>query len=130
MGLIRRLISAFEGKDLPVPAFAARIGKDKKQVYRYERGEVKPPEEVVDLIVELSTAAGLQVTAEWIERGRGGLAALGDLRVPESALVVRPPTEEEEEPVPTAVVAIPRSHEEQRAAAKKKTAPTRRARGG
>lgn len=85
-GLVRRLLAAFEGRDLPAPAFAARLGKDKKQVYRWESGEDKPREDTVDKIVEMCAAVGLPITAEWIERGRGGAAALGDLRVPDSAL--------------------------------------------
>jgi hypothetical protein len=96
-GLVRRLIGAFEGRDLPPPAFAARLKKDKKQVYRWERGEDKPREDTVDKIVEMCVAAGLPtITAEWLERGRGSVAALGELRVPDSALA---PAAAADEPV-------------------------------
>jgi hypothetical protein len=100
LGLVRRLLAAFEGKDLPAPVYAARLDRDKKAVYRYERGEILPPQGTVDKIVEMCVAAGLpMITAEWIERGRGGAAALGELRVPDSALV---PTMEATEKFPAA----------------------------
>jgi DNA-binding transcriptional regulator YiaG len=87
IGLVRRLIAVFEGRDLPIPVFAARLGKDKKAGYRWERGEDKPRGDTVDRIVEICIAAGLpMISAEWIERGRGGTAALGQILIPESAL--------------------------------------------
>lgn len=90
MALLRRLLGAFEGQDMAAPTFAARLGRSKQQVYRWERGQDKPPPSIVDKIVDLCLAAGIIVTPEWVERGRGGTAALGELRIPESVLAPEP----------------------------------------
>lgn len=97
--LARRLLGAFLGEDLPAPALAKRLGKDKKQVYRYERGDDRAPEATVDAFVALLQRSGLPITASWLERGE---ADLPPLVVPGSALVeVRRTRPSPKRPVPS-----------------------------
>jgi hypothetical protein len=87
MALVRRLLGAFQGVEMPAPVLAKRLGKDKKQVYRYEKGVDRPPPQLVDDLVAMCLAADLPITPEWIERGRGELPPL---IVPPSVLVPAP----------------------------------------
>jgi len=76
-------LGALRGEDLPAPALALKLGKDKKQVYRYERGDDRASEGTVDVFVGLCRAVGLPITASWLERGE---TELPPIVVPASAL--------------------------------------------
>lgn len=83
-GLVRRLLGAVEGEDLLAPEFARRLGKRPKTVYQWESGKDRPRVRTVEEVAKLCQAAGLPITAGWLERGESHLPPI---IIPPAALV-------------------------------------------
>lgn len=95
-GLARRLLAACEGRDILAPDLSRRLKKGDKAAYRWESGEDRPRDKTVEAFATICQAAGLPITASWLERGETDLPLIA---IPAAALVPPPLPEKPEESV-------------------------------
>ena len=82
-GLARRLLGAVTGEDIKAPDLARMLDYADKAAYRWESGEDRPRDATVDEFAKICQAAGLPITASWLERGE---TELPPIIIPAAAL--------------------------------------------